>query len=91
MKIFSWNVRGLNNGSRQNKVRSFVNSLGCSVGALVETRVSEENSAVMMSSLFQGWSYESNYSEVNGGRIWIVWEQSLSVVVFKKPEQLMVC
>lgn len=91
MKIFAWNVRGLGNSSRQNKVRSFLNSLGWSVGAFVETRVREENSASLMSRLLQGWSFDSNYSETDGGRILIVWDQSLSVVVFKKSEQMLVC
>lgn len=91
MKIFSWNVRGLNSSGRQNTIRSWLNNLGYSVGAFVETHVAEKNSAALMQDLFRGWSYASNYSEVEGGRIWIVWEQSLSVVVFKKSEQMMVC
>ncbi|XP_009145336.1 uncharacterized protein LOC103869048 [Brassica rapa] len=44
-----------------------------------------------MSALLQGWECVSNYSEVAGGRIWVVWKQSLSVVVFKKSEQMIVC
>lgn len=91
MKIFSWNVRGLNNDSRQNKVRSWLNNLGVLVGAFLETRVREENSATMLSRLFQGRSFDTNYSEVDGGRLWVVWEQSLSVVIFKKSEQMVVC
>lgn len=91
MKIFSWNVRGLNNTSRQNNVRSWLNGLGSSVGALLETHVREENSASVVAHMFHGWKWDSNYSEVEGGRIWVVWEQSLSVVVYKKSEQLVVC
>lgn len=91
MKIFSWNVRGLNNDSRQNNIRSWLNNLGSSVGAFVETRVREENSASVMSGLLQGLRCQSNYSEVDGGRIWVVWEQSLSVVIFKKSKQMIVC
>lgn len=91
MKIFSWNVRGLNNFGRQNKVQSFLNNMDCSVGAFLETRVREENSAPLISALFRGWRFDSNYSEVDGGRIWVVWEQSLSVVIYNKSDQLVVC
>lgn len=37
MKIFSWNVRGLNGVGRQRVVRCWLQSLGLSVGALLET------------------------------------------------------
>ncbi|KAL0650948.1 hypothetical protein Bca4012_093639 [Brassica carinata] len=91
MKIFSWNVRGLNNNDRQRSIRSWLNNFGSSVGAFLETHVSEENSVQVAVGCLQGWRFESNYSEVAGGRIWLVWDPALSVMVFQKSEQMIIC
>ena len=90
MKIFSWNVRGLNNNDRQRSIRSWLNNFSSSVGAFLETHVREENSVQVSAGCLQGWRFDSNYSEIAGGRIWIVWDPVLSVVVFKKSEQMIV-
>lgn len=68
-----------------------MNNLGRSVGALIETRASEENSASLLSGLLQERGFDSNYSVVAGGRIWVLWDKSLSVVIFSKSEQMIVC
>lgn len=91
MKLFSWNVRGLNGVGRQRIVRSWLQSLGSSVGALLETHVQEENFLNVLGAVAPGWRVETNYSEVAGGRIWLLWSSSLSVVVYLKTEQLVLC
>lgn len=91
MKIFSWNVRGLNNIDRQRSIRSWLHNFGSSVGAFLETHVSEENSVQVAAGCLQDWRFDFNYSEDAGGRIWLVWDSVLSVVVFKKSAQMMVC
>lgn len=91
MKLFSWNVRGLNGVGRQRIVRSWLQSLGSSVGALLETHVQEENFLSVLGAVAPGWRVETNYSEVAGGRIWLLWSSSLSVVVYLKTEQLVLC
>ncbi|XP_013700085.1 uncharacterized protein LOC106403850 [Brassica napus] len=91
MKIFSWNIRGINGVRRQRLVRSWLQSLGSSVGALLETHVHEENFLSVLGAVAPGWRFDNNYSEAAGGRIWLVWNPSLSVVVYLKTGQLMLC
>lgn len=65
--------------------------MGSSVGAFLETHVSEENAAQVAAGCLQGLCFDTNYLEVAGGRIWIVWDLALSVVVFQKSAQMVVC
>lgn len=91
MKIFSWNIRGINNSGRQRMVRSWLQNLGTSVGALLETHVQEENFHSVFGAVAPGWRFENNYAEAAGGRIWLLWKASLSVVVYRKTDQLILC
>ena len=54
MKIFSWSIRGLNSSGRQRVVRSWVQSLGPSVGALLETHVHESNFCSVLGAVAPG-------------------------------------
>lgn len=38
-----------------------------------------------------GWRVETNYSDTEGGRIWVVWDPVVSVVVYSKSDQMVVC
>ena len=91
MKIFSWSIRGLNSSGRQRVVQSWVQSLGPSVGALLETHVQESNFCSVLGAVAPGWRFDNNYSVASGGRIWLMWSQNLSVVIYLKTEQLILC
>ena len=91
MTIFFWNIRGLNSRSRQRVVRSWVASNKLLVGGLLETHVAEENAASVLASTLPGWRMDSNYCCSDLGRIWLVWDPSVSVLVFKKLEQMVLC
>lgn len=91
MKLFSWNIRGVNGSGRQRVVRSWLQSLGTSVGALLETHVQEGNFLSVLGAVAPGWRFENNYSEAVGGIIWLLWRPSLSVVVYLKTDQFIVC
>lgn len=91
MKIFSWNVRGLNSQSRQRAVRCWISSNKPLVGAFLETRVREENFVSVLNSTAPGWRFENNYEHAELGRIWLVWDPSVSVIVFMKTDQLILC
>lgn len=86
MKIFSWNIRGINDCGRQRVVRSWLQSLGSSVGALLETHVQEEKFLRVSGAVAPGWRVDNNYSEAAGGRIWLLWSSNLSVVVYLKTD-----
>lgn len=91
MKIFSWNVRGFNHSARQSFVKTWVNNNRPLIGGILETRVLEENAQRIVSSAFPGWRWDNNYSCAELGRIWVVWDPSVSVVVYKKSAQFMLC
>lgn len=72
-------------------VRSWLQSLGTSVGALIETHVQEENFNNVLGTIAPGWRVDNNYSESGGGRIWLLWKPSVSVVVYLKTYQFILC
>lgn len=91
MKIFSWNVRGFNNNVRQAFVKAWINKNRPLIGGILETKVLEDNAPGIISSAFPGWRWENNYSSADLGRIWVVWDPSISVVVYKKSAQFILC
>lgn len=54
MKIFSWNIRGINNLDRQRAVRNWINSSRPSVGTFLETHVREENAISIIQAMVPG-------------------------------------
>lgn len=91
MKIFSWNIRRINGLGHQRVVRSWLQSLGTSVGALLETHVHEEIFFSVLGAVAPGWRYDNNYLEASRGRIWLLWRESVSMVVYLKTNQLILC
>lgn len=57
----------------------------------METHVAESNAPAILDSTLPSWRLDTNYCCSELGRIWIVWDPSVSVLVFKKTDQLMVC
>lgn len=91
MKFFSWNVRGFNHSSRQLCVKNLISNNGPLIGGILETRVEEENASGILHSTFPGWNYECNYEFAELGRIWVVWDPALSVFIYKKSAQYILC
>ncbi|XP_020881895.1 uncharacterized protein LOC110228556 [Arabidopsis lyrata subsp. lyrata] len=61
------------------------------VGGILKTHVAEENAASVLAATLPGWRMENNYCCLELGRIWLVWDPSVSVLVFKKSEQMILC
>ncbi|KAG7561138.1 Reverse transcriptase zinc-binding domain [Arabidopsis thaliana x Arabidopsis arenosa] len=76
---------------RQRVVRSWIASNKLLVGGFLETHVAEENAASVLASTLPGWRMDNNYCCSDLGRIWIVWDPSVSVLVFKKSQQMILC
>lgn len=91
MRLFSWNIRGLNGPGRITVVRNWLNSIGTLVGALLETHVQEDNFLRVVGAVAPGWRYDNNYSHAAGGRVWLLWKPEVSVIVYLKTEQLILC
>ncbi|OAP12460.1 hypothetical protein AXX17_AT1G39630 [Arabidopsis thaliana] len=51
---------------------------------------SESNAPAILDSTLTSWRLDTNYCCSELGRIWIVWDPSVSVLVFKKMDQLMI-
>ncbi|VVB06412.1 unnamed protein product [Arabis nemorensis] len=92
MKCFSWNVRGLNSDARKLSIKRWITTNRPIIGGLLETRVQQQNLVSMISQIAPGWRFTTNHSlEADNGRIVIIWEPFLSVVVYLKTSQLVLC
>jgi len=53
--------------------------------------VASENDVAVLASTLPGWRMDNNYCCSELGRMWIVWDPSVSVMVFRRTDQLMMC
>uniref|UniRef100_A0A1J3J0Z6 Endonuclease/exonuclease/phosphatase domain-containing protein n=1 Tax=Noccaea caerulescens TaxID=107243 RepID=A0A1J3J0Z6_NOCCA len=91
MKCFSWNVRGMNGGdTRKLTVKRWFLANQPLIGGLLETHLQQQNVvAASINSLFPGWRYDGNHSpEAENGRIILVWDPLLSVIIYLKTPHL---
>lgn len=88
MRRFFWNVRGFNRKSKQDVVRNWIQSKNFQFGGILETRVKENKAQQIMSTMFNGWSFISNYEYNRKGRIWVMWNASVCVTPIFKAEQI---
>ena len=79
MTLLIWNVRGFNDPLKQKRVVARIRSLKIQIVCLLETRVKENNSQVIIARHFQGWKWLHNYSSAYNGRIWILWNDQQQV------------
>ncbi|XP_024014004.1 uncharacterized protein LOC112088085 [Eutrema salsugineum] len=69
-------------------VRDWVKGNGFGFGCILETRVTECKSQKIVSSVFPGWSFVSNYEYNRLGRIWFVWSKDVKV---EEQDEEIVC
>ncbi|XP_010463070.1 PREDICTED: uncharacterized protein LOC104743720 [Camelina sativa] len=92
MKIFCYNIRGLNTSLRQVELKRWVQASRPLLGGFLETHVQIENATAILARNFPGWRYDFNYtSNAQNGRIWIVWDPAVNVITFCKTDQLITC
>ncbi|KAF3502374.1 hypothetical protein F2Q69_00041213 [Brassica cretica] len=61
-------------------------------GAFLETHVKQDVLTSLITSTLPGWKFDSNNSpHAENGRIVVVWNPSLSVAVYFRSPQIMVC
>ncbi|KAG7587431.1 Endonuclease/exonuclease/phosphatase superfamily [Arabidopsis thaliana x Arabidopsis arenosa] len=56
-----------------------------------ETHVQQSKSKKFIAELLPGWFLEDNYAFSDLGKIWILWHQSVKVVVISKSLQMVTC
>ncbi|CAL9222663.1 unnamed protein product, partial [Arabidopsis halleri] len=92
LKIWHNKIRSTVPGASDFRVvRSWIASNNLLVGGFLETHVMEDNAPSVLASTLPGWRMDSNYCCFELGRIWIVWDPSVSVLVFKRTDQLVIC
>ena len=92
MKCFCWNVRGLNGNTRKSDVQRWMHNNRPMFGAFLETHVKQDILHSLMTSTLPGWNFDSNHSpQSENGRIIVVWNPSLSVAIYFRSPQIMVC
>ena len=69
----------------------FWNIRGFDFGCLIETKVKESRAEGIMKSVFQDWSFMSNYEDHRLGRLWFVWKSNVRVTPIYKTSQIITC
>lgn len=60
-------------------------------GGLIETHVKQPKMQKFVNGIFPGWSFVSNYEFSDLGKIWVIWHQSVKVVVLYTSLQMITC
>ncbi|XP_074297176.1 uncharacterized protein LOC141627869 [Silene latifolia] len=77
-----WNVRGLNNPSKQKQVKWFIHTHMVGLFGLLETKVKPLSLNTVRLNVCDGWSLSTNSTYHPGGRVWVLWNPSLFYVHF---------
>jgi len=72
--FLTWNVRGLNDPTKQEDVKCFLHKQGVPLVALLETKVRRENVNQVVNKVFGGWQWDTNAEHVPKVRIWVAWQ-----------------
>jgi hypothetical protein len=90
MNAFVWNVRGLNNPSKQYEVKKQILKCKANVVCLVKTRIKYCNFSPIKDKFLPRWSCEFCFSNHQLCKIWLLWkiENVLITVVFSSSQCL---
>ncbi|KAL9241821.1 hypothetical protein vseg_015885 [Gypsophila vaccaria] len=81
VNIGFWNVRGLNNLTKQKEINWFLRNNKVELFGLLETRVRSTNMNKVLANLDMKWSICTNYSHHPGRRIWLLWNHLIFQVL----------
>lgn len=91
MACFFWNVRGFNKGLKHSKVKEWVSNKELVFGCILETRVKERKAEKILREVFGDWSSITNYEDSQGGRIWLLWRDTVCMTPVYKSDQIITC
>lgn len=77
MIITSWNVRRLNGPPTQNKVVNVCRQHNISIFGVLKAKLKLDRVHSFIHRKFRNWDWCSNFEQINGGRILVVWNPSL--------------
>ena len=90
VNIASWNIRGLNQSSKQKLVRQVILENSLSVCAVLETHLAKVNLAKVSSFVFPNWKWSSNSDLCNrGARILLGWDPCIvDLMILAQSDQV---
>ena len=91
MSCFFWNVRGFNKSLKHYVVKEWIGNKDMKFGCILETRVKEVKAEKIIKEEFKEWSTIMNYECSQGGRIWVLWRDSIRMTPVFKSDQLITC
>lgn len=91
MSGFFWNVHGFNKTLKHSVVKEWVGNKEMLFGCLLETRVKGKKADRIINSVFKDWSSLTNYKHSVGGRISIVWRDTVRITPVYKSDQMITC
>ncbi|XP_074315296.1 uncharacterized protein LOC141651483 [Silene latifolia] len=78
-----WNIRGMNNPSKQKEIKRLLGQNNVGLCGLLETKIKVNNGNNVRLNICDGWSVCTNSSLHKGGRIWLIWDpSSYDVTIF---------
>ncbi|XP_074299563.1 uncharacterized protein LOC141630691 [Silene latifolia] len=72
-----WNVRSLNNPTKQLEIRWFLHQNKLGLFGLLETKIKGSNWLKVRNNICEDWSICTNNSTHKGGRVWLLWDPTL--------------
>lgn len=84
-------MRGFNKSLKHSVVKEWIGSKEMKLGCILETRVKEKKAEKIIKEGFKGWSSIMNYECSQGGRIWVLWRDSVRMTPVYKSDQLITC
>ena len=74
LKIATWNIRGMSNGSKQKEVQKFIRDQKIQVCAIIETHIKSKKVNEVCDKVFGIWNWATNsYLSTNSCRIMVSW------------------
>lgn len=91
MSTFFWNIRRFNKTLKQSVVKDWLNNKEMRFECILETRMKERKAERILSTVFRDWSSMTNYEHSGGGRIWLLWRDTVRMTPVYKSDQLITC
>lgn len=91
VKLFFWNVRGLNDPDKHKPFVDWLQSQKPFFGTLLETHIKEPSLNPILSKLCPGWKFISNHLSDPDGRIVLIWKEPLDMQILFQSRQLLTC
>uniref|UniRef100_A0A0D3EFP2 Endonuclease/exonuclease/phosphatase domain-containing protein n=1 Tax=Brassica oleracea var. oleracea TaxID=109376 RepID=A0A0D3EFP2_BRAOL len=91
VKLFFWNVRGLNDPDKHTPFVDWLNVQKPLFGALLETHIKDPSLSPILAKICPLWKFLSNHLSDPDGRIVLIWKDPLIVQPLSQSRQHLTC